>query len=275
MRNPVSIPGTRRPKKSLGQHFLKDRAVVERILRVAEIDPRDTVVEIGPGEGSLTFSLAERAAQVVAVELDPDLYRSLLEKGRDYPHLRLVQADAMKFPFGEIPAPFKVVANLPYYITTPVLFRLLSFREKIQSLTLMIQKEVADRMVASPGGKEFGVLSITVQFYTQPKLCFTVSRDAFFPKPNVESAVVLLIPRAAPPVSVRDTAFFIDLVRTAFTHRRKVLANALRSTPFPREQIHEALHRAGVAPDRRPETLSLEEWGAVSDILFEFKRGSC
>ncbi|MBI4715579.1 MAG: ribosomal RNA small subunit methyltransferase A [Nitrospirae bacterium] len=262
-------------KKRLGQHFLHDRAVVARILQAADVGPGDTVLEIGPGRGILTFPLVERGARVFAVEVDPDLCADLRERGKDFPALRILQGDALAYPLEEIPAPFKVVANLPYNVGIPLLFRLLTLRDRVVSMTLMLQKEVIDRMTASPGGKDWGVLSAAVQFHTTAGLCFIVSRRAFTPPPRVDSAVVHLVPRAVPAAPVRDADFMMGLVRSAFSHRRKTLPNALSSHPTPKPAILDALREAGIDPRRRPETLTLAEWGRLADILFEFNRGSC
>ncbi|MBI5197804.1 MAG: ribosomal RNA small subunit methyltransferase A [Nitrospirae bacterium] len=262
-----------RPKKSLGQHFLRDREMVGRILRTARIDADDTIVEIGPGEGCLTFPMAEQASSLIAIELDEGLCASLASKGTSYPNLEIVHGDALTFPYETVPSPFKVVANIPYYITTPLLFRLLEHRDRISTMTIMVQKEVAERITAQPGGKDYGVLSITVQFLSSPEIRFVVPRWAFFPPPKVDSAVLFLTPRPQPAVAVRDSRYFREIVKQAFSHRRKVISNALPSSLCSKEEVQKALGKAGIDPKRRPETLSLEEWGLLSDILFEFKEG--
>jgi 16S rRNA (adenine1518-N6/adenine1519-N6)-dimethyltransferase len=265
-----------RAKKSLGQHFLQDYGIIHRIIKEAAISPEDTVIEIGPGEGCLTFPLALAARRVIAIELDASLVGPLRERGIGYPALEVICADALTYPLETIAGPFKVVANIPYYITTPLLFHLLEYRDRIASMILMVQREVAERMAAFPGGKDYGLLSVTTQFHVRTEICFPVPREAFFPVPEVESAVVRLVPHASPPVSLRDEAFFFQLVRTAFSHRRKTLPNALHSPPhFSRDAVRRALDRMDIDPRRRPETLSLPEWGKLSDILFEFRHETC
>jgi len=253
----------------LGQHFLHDPNIVRKIIGLASIEPNETVLEIGPGRGILTRALANAGGQVVAIELDPELYRTLKTDLAGLSNVKLIFADALAYPFESIPGPFKVVANLPYYIATVLLFRLLEVRKEISAMILMLQREVAERMVAGAGGKTYSPLSIAVQFYTQPRLAFIVPRGCFKPRPKVDSAVVHLAVRTTPRVSVRDEAFFLKVVKGGFAHRRKALKNSLKDFGFRREALEQASSIAPIDLNRRAETLTLEEFAHLSDILFE------
>ena len=248
------------PKKHLGQNFLFDQSILLKIIRSADLSDNDTVVEIGPGPGRLTRLLAERVQKVIAIELDPYLYNKLREELNDLENVDLVLGDALKFPFEQL-AHFKVVANIPYYITTPIIFRLIAARSVLQSMTLTIQKEVAERIVARPGGKDYGVLSIGTQFYTAPELMFIIPKEAFRPVPKVDSAVIHMKMRKEPAVSVPNESVFFRVVKTAFSQRRKTLSNSLKSLSKDSKDI---LHRAGIDPQRRPETMDIEEFANLS-----------
>jgi 16S rRNA (adenine1518-N6/adenine1519-N6)-dimethyltransferase len=258
-----------RPKKSLGQHFLLDKNIIDKIINVAHIMPGDTVVEIGPGRGSMTSRLADVSGKLIAIELDNRLYTHLKEDLKGIANLELIHEDALGFAYEDIPGEFKVVANLPYYISTPMIFRLMEVKEKITSMTLMLQKEVAERIIAAPGTKEYGVLSISVGYYCHPRIEFYVSRNSFSPKPNVDSAVLTLLSRKAPSVLVSDISLYFKTVRASFSSRRKVLKNALRVLGFSDELIGLALEKSGIDPKRRGETLSIEEFAGLSDTLFD------
>ncbi len=258
-----------RPKKSLGQHFLLDKNIIDKIINVAHIMPGETVVEIGPGRGIMTRRLAEVSGKLIAIELDNRLYTYLKEDLKGINNLDLIHEDALGFAYEEIPGEFKVVANLPYYISTPMIFRLMEVKEKITSMTLMLQKEVAERIIAAPGTKEYGVLSISVGYYCHPKIEFYVSRNSFSPKPNVDSAVLTLLSRKTPRVPVKDLSLFFKTVRASFSSRRKVLKNALRALGAPDEMIGLALEKSGIDPKRRGETLTIEEFAGLSDTLFD------
>ncbi len=249
-------------KKHLGQNFLFDPSILRNIIRSADLSDRDTVVEIGPGPGRLTRLLAERVKKVIAIELDPYLYNKLTEELQDLDNIDLVLGDALKFPFERLDR-FKVVANIPYYITTPIIFRLIEAAQKLESMTLTIQKEVAERIVAGPGTKTYGVLSIMVQFRTEPDLKFIIPKEAFRPAPKVDSAVIHMKLRREPAVAVTDEALFDRIVKTAFSQRRKTLSNSLKSFG----NIRDILMQAGIDPQRRPETLGLPEFALLSDIL--------
>lgn len=249
-------------KKHLGQNFLFDPSILHNIIRSADLSDRDTVVEIGPGPGRLTRLLAERVKKVIAIELDPHLYHKLTEELQDLDNIDLVLGDALKFPFERLDR-FKVVANIPYYITTPIIFRLIEAAQKLESMTLTIQKEVAERIVAGPGTKAYGVLSIMVQFRTEPDLKFIIPKEAFRPAPKVDSAVIHMKLRSQPAVAVTDEALFGRIVKTAFSQRRKTLSNSLKVFG----NIRDILLQAGIDPQRRPETLGLPEFARVSEIL--------
>lgn len=249
-------------KKHLGQNFLFDPSILRNIIRSADLSDKDTVVEIGPGPGRLTRLLAERVKKVIAIELDPYLYNKLTEELQDLDNIDLVLGDALKFPFERLDR-FKVVANIPYYITTPIIFRLIEAAQKLESMTLTIQKEVAERIVAGPGTKTYGVLSIMVQFRTEPDLKFIIPKEAFRPVPKVDSAVIHMKLRREPAVAVADEALFTRIVKTAFSQRRKTLSNSLKAFG----NIRDILMQAGIDPQRRPETLGLPEFALLSDIL--------
>jgi 16S rRNA (adenine1518-N6/adenine1519-N6)-dimethyltransferase len=251
-------------KKYLGQNFLYDPAILKRMIQVAQLSDEDTVVEIGPGPGRLTKMLAERVKKVIAIELDEELFEKLRGDFIGYNNVELIHGDALKFPFEEIGA-FTVVANIPYYITTPIIFRLLDVRKNLKTMTLTIQKEVAERIAADPGGKDYGVLSIMVQYYSLPRLKFIIKKEAFRPMPRVDSAVIHIKVIENPSVSVQDEQMFFRVVKTAFSHRRKTLSNSLKSLG---DDIKDKLIKTGIDPQRRPETLSLEEFARLSDNLF-------
>jgi 16S rRNA (adenine1518-N6/adenine1519-N6)-dimethyltransferase len=255
-------------KKALGQHFLIDQNIARKIVQIAEIKPDETVLEIGPGRGILTRLLIQQAKRVVAVELDRALYYALEKEFCDVSNLSLIYGDALEYPYESIAGSFKVVANLPYSITTPLLFRLLELKEKISSMTLMLQKEVADRINAKPDSKTYGRLSLTVQLYADPKIRFLVRPTCFLPKPKVASAVIQLHRPPTPRAQVQER-FFLWTVKAAFGHRRKTLQNSLRDAGLKDEVIQEALKSSGIIGTRRAETLSLEEFARLSNILFE------
>ncbi|MFC2343881.1 MAG: 16S rRNA (adenine(1518)-N(6)/adenine(1519)-N(6))-dimethyltransferase RsmA [Negativicutes bacterium] len=257
--------------KRLGQNFLIHGGTVEAIVETADICPGDRVLEIGPGIGTLTQGLAEAGASVTAVELDKKLPAVLAETLSGYDRVRIVGGDILKT---DIPAlmgeePFKVVANLPYYITTPILLTLLERRLPITRIVTMVQREVAERMIALPGGRDYGALSVAVQYYTEPRLAIEVSPRCFLPPPAVESAVMDCVVRKTPPVAVEDEKHFFRVVRGAFGQRRKTIGNALKSLGLPRDILQGALSKAGIDPLRRGETLSLSEFAALAGALTE------
>ncbi len=256
-----------RPKKRLGQHFVIDARVLQRIADGADLLPDDIVVEIGAGNGGLTAALVQRAAKVYALEIDSSLVSILQTHFGDNERVEVVHTDALQFDYAGLHRRWgrrlKIVANLPYEISTPILFRFLEERECFSLLVLMLQKEVARRLVASPGSKEYGPLSLWTRLYTETRLLFSVSPQAFHPEPKVASAVVRFEFLSQPRIAVDDPENLRKVVRSAFAYRRKMLGNALRLgefSRFPVERIQEALQRAGIDPKVRGERLSLEEF---------------
>jgi 16S rRNA (adenine1518-N6/adenine1519-N6)-dimethyltransferase len=256
-----------RPRRSLGQCFLTDQNIAGKIVALAQIRPSDRVVEIGPGRGILTRLLAQRAGELVAIEIDQRLHAQLSEEFSHAPHVRLIHGDALEWSVASIPAPYKIVANLPYYVSTPILFHLLAARAGIASMVLMLQREVVDRMVAKPGSKAYGPLSLALAFAAETRKAFTVPATCFHPRPAVESAVVVVTPRVAPAIAVRSEATLFRAIRAAFAHRRKTLSNALKDGGFPAAAVISALAATGVDAKRRGETLSLDEFGRLADAL--------
>ncbi len=258
-----------RMSKKLGQNFLIDARIVQGIVEAAEIEPGDRVLEIGPGIGTLTQGLAEAGADVTAVELDKKLPTVLKETLKAYDNVRIVPGDILKVNIPEImgDAPFKVAANLPYYITTPILMTLLERRLPITHMVTMVQKEVAERMTAKPGSRIYGALSVAVQYYTEPQIVLDVSPRSFIPAPEVMSVVVSCRVRKEPAVAVQDEKLFFRVVKAAFGQRRKTLMNALKGGGFSKEAVRDALEQSGIDPTRRGETLTLEKFGRLADAF--------
>jgi 16S rRNA (adenine1518-N6/adenine1519-N6)-dimethyltransferase len=250
-------------KKPFGQHFLFDGKTLKKIVDCSNIAPEDTVVEIGPGLGTLTRLLSERAKKVIAIEIDRRLIARLKEALSTRTNVELINTNALRFPYETIKGRFKVVANIPYYITTPLLFKLLEFKEKISTMTLLLQKEVAQRIIASPGSKEYGVLSISMQLYTRPEIRFIIPRKAFSPPPEVDSAVVFFEVSSIPLFKIDNEAFFFKVVKTAFSQRRKTIVNCLKTF----KGIKEALQETGIDPKVRPEALSIKDFIKLSEAL--------
>lgn len=260
------------PLKRLGQHFLTDPNIVRKIVATAELSGGDTVLEIGPGRGILTRALCRQAERVIAVEIDTRLRPSLEELLAECPNLELRFEDALKFSYEALPQGTVVVANLPYYLSSPLLFKLLGVRERVTRMILMLQAEVAQRLAAQPGGKEYGILSVLTAYYAEVAIAFQVSSSCFRPRPEVGSSVVTLRMRHRPPVTVHNENDFVKTVRAAFAHRRKTLANSLRDEGIPPQAISNALTQANVEPSRRAETLSLPEFAALANSLKDVKR---
>ena len=260
-----------RADKKLGQNFLIDENVVHQIVAAAELSEADTVLEVGPGIGTLTQGLAESKARVVGVELDTRLLPVLATTLNGYDNVRVVHGDILKVNImEEVGAPsFKVCANLPYYITTPIIFALLEKRLPMERLVAMVQKEVAERMAAQPGGKEYGALSVAIQYYTEPKIAFIVPPTSFIPAPAVDSAVIVCKRREKPPVEVCDEGLFFRVVKAAFSLRRKMLSNSLKNMGIKSEQVVKWLELAGVDGKRRAETLSLEDFAKLTNSFNE------
>lgn len=247
-------------KKSLGQNFLFDPAILGRIIEAASIGPDDTIVEIGPGPGRLTTLLSKVAKKVVAIELDSDLYIKLQDELAGRENVELVLGDALKYRYDDLGS-FKVVANIPYYITTPIIFSLIAARDNLVSMTLTIQKEVAQRIVANPGTKDYGVLSLAVQYHADPEIKFIIPAGAFRPVPKVDSAVIHIHIRKTPKVIVADEALLFKIIRAGFSQRRKTLSNALKPL-MP--DIKDVLIDTGIDPGRRGETLSMDEFAILT-----------
>lgn len=256
-----------RPKKSLGQHFLKDPYYLKKIADSARIGLDDQVLEIGPGLGHLTRELAAKAKRVIAIEFDKRLIPRLRQEFSETAKIEIVHADALEYQYDTLPGTWKVVANLPYYISSPIVRKLLQFRDKFTTLSLMLQKEVAERIASPPGGKEYGFLSVLVQFYTEPKIEFMVPANAFTPAPEVDSAVITLTVRKNSPLQVKDEGFLMRVVKAAFSQRRKTLRNALKQLDVPRESMEKVFAATGIDLGRRAETLSIDDFGALADFL--------
>jgi 16S rRNA (adenine1518-N6/adenine1519-N6)-dimethyltransferase len=259
------------PKKRLGQHFLVDESVLPRIVELADIAPEEMVLEIGPGTGQMTAALAQRAKRVIAVEIDPGLVQVLKNKMGAFSNVEVSHADILKVDFESLfrgSGPIKVVANLPYQISTPLLFKFIAARHLFSTLTLMLQKEVAKRLVAQPGGKDYGLLSIFVQLVSHASIQFLLPPRAFYPPPKVESAVLHMTWRERPSVHIKDEEWFGRVVRGCFLYRRKMLINGLRHSELAIPADAELrMEKIGIDPRRRPETLSIEEFALLADAI--------
>ncbi|MBQ4537277.1 MAG: 16S rRNA (adenine(1518)-N(6)/adenine(1519)-N(6))-dimethyltransferase RsmA [Lachnospiraceae bacterium] len=263
-------------QKKFGQNFLIDTSVLERIMDAADITKEDCVLEIGPGIGTMTQYLAERAGEVVAVEIDKALIPILEDTLSAYDNVTVINADILKLDIAQIVEeknggkPIKVVANLPYYITTPIIMGLFESHVPLKSITIMVQKEVADRMQVGPGTKDYGALSLAVQYYAKPEIVANVPPNCFIPRPNVGSAVIRLTRYEEPPVQVKDEKLMFALIRASFNQRRKTLTNGLGNASglkVTKEQAAEALERMGLSPTVRGETLTLEQFAELSNLL--------
>ena len=265
-------------QKKFGQNFLIDPRVLDRIVTEAGVTKDDMVLEIGPGIGTLTQYLCEAARQVVAVEIDNNLIPILQETLGAYQNVKVIHDDILKVDIAKLVAeendgkPVKVVANLPYYITTPIIMGLFESHVPLESITIMVQKEVADRMQAKPGTKDYGALSLAVQYYAEPKIVANVPPNCFMPRPTVGSAVIRLTRHEQPVVEVADEKLMFDIIRASFNQRRKTLQNGLKNSPllhFSKEQILGALKRMGLSETVRGETLSLEQFAELTNNLSE------
>ena len=264
-------------QKKFGQNFLTDTHVLEKIIRAAEITKEDMVIEIGPGIGTMTQHLCECARSVIAVEIDKNLIPILKEDTlKDYNNVTILNEDILKLDLNRLikeqngGKPVKIVANLPYYITTPIIMGLFESRVPLENITVMVQKEVACRMQAKPGSKDYGALSLAVQYYAEPYIAAYVPQNCFMPRPNVASAVIRLTLHKIPPVQTKDEQFMFALIRAAFCQRRKTLVNALANSPetgLNKETVLTALERAGKSATVRGEALSLKEFALLADIL--------
>ncbi|MCQ1528973.1 16S rRNA (adenine(1518)-N(6)/adenine(1519)-N(6))-dimethyltransferase RsmA [Lutispora saccharofermentans] len=267
-----------RASKKYGQNFLIDPGVLGKILEVSAIDKDSMVLEIGPGLGTMTKQLCERAGKVLAIEIDKDLIKALSINMSGYDNFKLINDDVLRLDlksllkenFGDIKA--RVVANLPYYITSPIIMKLLEEGLNLSSITIMVQKEVAQRIAAAPGGKDYGVLSLSVQYYAIPEIAAIVPAEAFMPMPGVDSAVVNLKIRQEAPVALEDEALFFRVIKAAFAQRRKTLLNALYGSGLNLEKswIEELLKSCDIDAKRRGETLSMNEFAALSNKIWLF-----
>ena len=263
-------------QKKFGQNFLIDAHVLDKIIAAAGVTADDMVLEIGPGIGTMTQYLAERARQVTAVEIDTNLIPILKETLSDYDNVTVINEDILKVDIKKLAEeynggkPIKVVANLPYYITTPIIMGLFESGVPIDNITVMVQKEVADRMQVGPGSKDYGALSLAVQYYAEPYIVANVPPNCFIPRPNVGSAVIRLTRHQTPPVEVKDRELMFKLIRASFNQRRKALLNGLNNAPelsFGKEQIAAAIEQLGVPAAVRGEALTLEQFARLSDLL--------
>lgn len=267
-------------QKKFGQNFLIDTHVLDKIISAAEITKDDLVVEIGPGIGTMTQYLACAAREVVAIEIDKMLIPILQDTLSAYDNVKIINEDVLKVDINKLAEeknggrPVKVVANLPYYITTPIIMGLFENHVPLHSITIMVQKEVADRMRMGPGTKDYGALSLAVQYYAEPYLVANVPQNCFMPRPKIGSAVIKLTVHEKTPVTVRDEKLMFKLIRASFNQRRKTLANGLNNSPelhYSKDQIAEAIEKLGTSPSIRGEALTLEEFARLSDILLELE----
>ena len=267
-------------QKKFGQNFLIDTHVLDKIIGSAEITKDDVVLEIGPGIETMTQYLACAAKKVIAVEIDKALIPILEDTLSEYENVRVINHDVLKVDIAKLAEeenggkPIKVVANLPYYITTPIIMGLFENHVPIKSITVMVQKEVADRMQVGPGTKDYGALSLAVQYYAKPYIVANVPPNCFMPRPKVGSAVIRLTRHAAPPVKVDNEKWMFDIIRASFNQRRKTLQNGLGNAselPYTKEQIAAAIAEMGLTPTIRGEALSLAQFAQLSDILGAMK----
>ncbi|EKQ56016.1 MULTISPECIES: 16S rRNA (adenine(1518)-N(6)/adenine(1519)-N(6))-dimethyltransferase RsmA [unclassified Clostridium] len=260
--------------KSLGQNFLVDDSVLRDIVNGADVNNEDFIIEIGPGVGTLTAQLLMKAKKVTSIELDNDLIPILKEELGENENFQLIHKDALKVDFNELigdEKSVKLVANLPYYVTTPIIVKLLKEGYNFKSLTIMIQKEVAERINAEPNCKEYGSLSVLVQYYCNTSIIRRVPPTCFMPRPKVESIVIRLDRLAEPRVKTKNVDLMFELVRNGFNMRRKTLWNSAKTLNVNKEKLEEAFKKSGIDPKRRAETLSLEEFALLADCIFDIK----
>lgn len=267
-------------QKKFGQNFLIDSHVLDKIIAAAGVTKEDVVLEIGPGFGTMTQYLAEAAKEVIAVEIDKTLIPILHETLAEYDNITIINEDILKVDIAKLVEeknagkPIKVVANLPYYITTPIIMGLFESHVPLDNITVMVQKEVAQRMQAGPGTKDYGALSLAVQFYAEPYIVANVPPNCFIPRPGVGSAVIRLTKWENPPIEVEDETFLFSLIRASFNQRRKTLQNSLVNggVSVTKEQVVEALEKMELSPTVRGEALTLEQFAQLSDILAKMKK---
>ena len=268
-------------QKKYGQNFLIDTHVLDKIIRAAQIGQEDFVVEVGPGIGTMTQYLACRAGHVTAIEIDKALIPILEDTLKGYDNVTILNEDILKVDLCRLAKeqnggrPVKVVANLPYYITTPIIMGLFESHVPVESITVMVQKEVADRMRTGPGSKDYGALSLAVQYYARPELIANVPPNCFMPRPRVGSAVIRLLRHEKPPVQVENEAYLFGLIRASFQQRRKTLVNGLTHAPdicVPKEAFEEALKKMKLSPSVRGETLTLAQFAELANLTWESQK---
>lgn len=264
-------------KKQFGQNFISDDHLLAKIVEAAEITPEDVVIEIGPGAATLTAALAEKAAQVIAIEIDKDLFPIIERRMAGYSNFELVAGDAMKVDFDALVAKYgakryKVVANLPYYITTPIVMRFLEEGFRVSELVIMVQQEVADRFLANPGTKAYGAITAAINYYGSVSRAFNVPRTMFTPRPEVDSSIVKIKCYENKPFEADDEKLLRRVIKAAFGQRRKTLNNALKALNLPKDELDKALQRAGIDAARRGETLSVEEFVCLSNAISKISK---
>ncbi len=256
--------------KKLGQNFLINESIIDEIIEKAEVSQNDVIIEIGPGLGSLTAKLLERAKKVIAIELDEKLAAFLEKRFSLFDNFELIQNDVLKVNLKEIASQYehvKVVANLPYYITTPIVMKLLEEKLPLESITVMVQKEVGERFCATPNGKEYGAITVSIAYYTDAKIVIDVPKDNFDPVPEVDSVVVKLNIRKIPPVLLKDEKVFFRLIKAGFSQRRKTISNSLMGVGKSKEEIKEILEKLNLKENLRAENLSIDDFANIANSL--------
>ena len=259
-----------RANKKLGQNFLINEEIINQIIEKADVNKNDTIIEIGPGLGSLTAKLLENANKVIAIELDSNMSNILKERFCLYDNFELIEKDVLKVDLNEIVEKYdsvKVVANLPYYITTPIIMKLLEERLKLKSITVMVQKEVGERFCAVPNSKEYGAITISINYYTKPEIIIDVPKENFEPMPEVDSCVIKLDVRNVPPVELKNEKDFFSLIKAGFSQRRKTINNSLASMGISKEKIKNVLEKLGIDSKLRAENLTMEQFADISNNM--------
>lgn len=259
-----------RANKKLGQNFLINEEIINQIIEKANVNKNDTIIEIGPGLGSLTAKLLENANKVIAIELDSNMSNILKERFCLYDNFELIEKDVLKVDLNEIVEKYdsvKVVANLPYYITTPIIMKLLEERLKLKSITVMVQKEVGERFCAVPNSKEYGAITISINYYTKPEIIINVPKENFEPMPEVDSCVIKLDVRNVPPVELKNEKDFFNLIKAGFSQRRKTINNSLASMGISKEKIKNVLEKLGIDSKLRAENLTMEQFADISNNM--------
>ena len=259
-----------RANKKLGQNFLINEEIINQIIEKADVNKNDTIIEIGPGLGSLTAKLLENANKVIAIELDSNMSNILKERFCLYDNFELIKKDVLKVDLNEIVEKYdsvKVVANLPYYITTPIIMKLLEEKLKLKSITVMVQKEVGERFCAVPNSKEYGAITISINYYTKPEIIIDVPKENFEPMPEVDSCVIKLDVRNVPPVELKNEKDFFNLIKAGFSQRRKTINNSLASMGISKEKIKNVLEKLGIDSKLRAENLTMEQFADISNNM--------